>query len=174
MPDADLALAVRTVVFAAVGTAGQRCTTTRRLLLHSSIAEDFLQQLASAYKQIRIGHPLDEGILCGPVHSSTAVKAFQSALQAAQEQGGEIVCGGQTYTPTSKELEGGNWVQPTIVRYKSSEDVAIMQQETFAPILHVVTFDTLEEAIEINNSVKQGLSSSLFTKYAPLFSVCAC
>lgn len=163
MPDADLTLASRTVFFGAVGTAGQRCTSTRRLLLHSSIADVFLAQLQKAYSQVKIGNPLDDGVLCGPLHSSGAKEGYLTTLKAAQAEGGEILVGGEVHKPEAQELHGGNWVLPTIIRHKEAS-AKVMQEECFAPILHVATFETLEEAIAINNSVRQGLSSTLFTK----------
>lgn len=163
MPDADLTLASRTVFFGAVGTAGQRCTSTRRLLLHCAIADQFFEQLQKAYGQVRIGDPLESGVLCGPLHSSAAKDGYLATLKAAQQEGGQILIGGEPYKPEAQELRGGNWVLPTIIRHDKSS-VKVMQEECFAPILHVATFETLQEAIEINNSVRQGLSSTLFTK----------
>ncbi|GAA5852668.1 hypothetical protein JCM8547_002583 [Rhodosporidiobolus lusitaniae] len=165
LADANLPLAVRATTFAALGTAGQRCTTTRRLFLHNSIADQFLSSLVAAYKTItssKMGDPLEPGILVGPLHSKAAVEAFQKAVQLAKEQGGEVLVGGEVLSMKA-ELAGGNWVQPTVIRVRDVEKATIMKQETFAPILYVTTFDTLEEAIELNNSVKQGLSSALFT-----------
>ncbi|KAK9900146.1 NAD-aldehyde dehydrogenase [Cystobasidium minutum MCA 4210] len=162
LPDANLDLALRTVLFGAVGTAGQRCTSTRRLFLHESIAEDFVEKLAKAYKQVRIGDPLEEGTLMGPVHSQTAVDAYNQCLEDAQRLGGKLVSGGKKYKHSNEGLNGGFWVEPSIVFYGAAHPET-MEEETFAPILHVATFKTLEEAIELNNKVRQGLSSSLFT-----------
>ncbi|GAA5975997.1 hypothetical protein JCM10908_005351 [Rhodotorula pacifica] len=166
LPDANMQLALRATTFAALGTSGQRCTSTRRLFLHSSIAPHFLSSLTSAYKRItseRMGHPLDSNTLVGPLHTRDAVKRFENAIETARQQGGEILAGGKV-VEMQGELSGGNWVEPTIVLVKDVEQCQIMKQETFAPILYVTTFDTLEEAIALNNSVEQGLSSSLFTK----------
>ncbi|GAA6014212.1 hypothetical protein JCM10207_006133 [Rhodosporidiobolus poonsookiae] len=165
LPDANMALAVRATTFSALGTAGQRCTTTRRVFLHSSIADSFISSLVSGYKSIsstRIGDPLEQGVLVGPLHSPMAVEAFKKSVATAKEQGGEVLVGGNVLSMTGG-LEGGNWVEPTVILVKDVEKVKVMKQETFAPILYVATFDTLEEAIELNNDVPQGLSSALFT-----------
>ncbi|MFT4976959.1 MAG: aldehyde dehydrogenase (NAD+) [Myxococcota bacterium] len=154
-PSADLDLALRGVVFGAVGTAGQRCTSTRRLLLHESIAEDFTRRLVAAYKQIRIGDPLAEGTLMGPLIDNLAVKDYLGAIEEIKSQGGEILCGGAVVD------RPGHFVEPTLV--KATTDMAICRHETFAPILYVFTYGTLDEAIAIQNDVPQGLSSSIFT-----------
>ncbi|GAA5915544.1 uncharacterized protein JCM6883_000287 [Sporobolomyces salmoneus] len=165
MPDANMQLALQAITFSALGTAGQRCTTTRRLFLHSSIAPHFITSLVDAYKSVskRMGHPLDPNTLVGPVHSADTVKRFGSAIAKIKEQGGEVLIGGKK-VEMKGELAGGNYVEPTIVLVKDQETFPMMKEETFAPILYVSTFDTLEEAIELNNSVAQGLSSSLFTQ----------
>jgi aldehyde dehydrogenase (NAD+) len=156
MDDADLELAVRATLFAAVGTAGQRCTTLRRLLVHSAVVDKVAGRLAEAYGQVTIGDPLEPGILMGPVISEEAIEQMMSAIEIAREQGGEVVTGG-------RRIDGdGYFVEPTVVRVP--KDATITQQETFAPILWVVEFDTLEEAIEIQNGVTQGLSSAIFTE----------
>lgn len=153
--DADLDIALRAVVFGAVGTSGQRCTSTRRLFLHESIAEAFTARLVKAYGSIKIGNPLEEGVLCGPLIDEDAVRMFEDAVAQAVAQGGEILAGG-------KRLSGeGAFVQPTIIRGRP--DMPIVQHETFAPILYVFTYKSLEEAIQWQNGVDQGLSSSLFT-----------
>ena len=156
LDDADLDLALRAVLFGAVGTAGQRCTSTRRLILQRGIAARFVDQLQRAYASVSIGDPLDEGTLMGPLISREAVEQYVEGLAEIQRQGGHIVCGGQVLGDGS-----GFFVQPTIVRSKSS--MAICAEEIFAPILHVFEVDTLAEAIELNNAVPQGLSSGLFT-----------
>src|SRR5690554_806687 len=156
MDDADLELAIRAVLFAAVGTAGQRCTTLRRLLVHRAIADKFVDRLKDAYSQVRIGDPLDEGTLMGPLVSEAAVEQMMTALEAAREQGAQIVTGGKALD------RPGYFVEPTIARI--GKDAPIVQEETFAPILWVIEFDTLEEAIEIQNGVSQGLSSAIFTQ----------
>lgn len=152
---AELDLAVPAIVFGAVGTAGQRCTTTRRLIVHESRYEEVLTQLKHAYAQVKIGNPLDQGILMGPLIDQASVKRFEEALREVQREGGEIVYGG-------KVLPGpGHFVQPTLVRAQAHWP--IIQRETFGPILYVLPYRTLEEAIEIQNQVPQGLSSSIFT-----------
>jgi len=156
MDDADLELAIRAVLFAAVGTAGQRCTTLRRLLVHRAIADKFVDRLKDAYSQVRIGDPLDEGTLMGPLVSEAAVEQMMTALEAAREQGAQIVTGGKALD------RPGYFVEPTIARI--GKDAPIVQEETFAPILWVIEFDTLDEAIEIHNGVTQGLSSAIFTQ----------
>jgi aldehyde dehydrogenase (NAD+) len=156
MADADLDLAIRAVVFGAVGTAGQRCTTTRRLILQSPIHEPFLERLTAAYRTVRIGDPLAESTLMGPLVSSDAVSEYEHGLAEIQRQGGEVIHGGKVLVDG-----GGYFVEPTIVR--SRADMPICREEIFAPILHVFAVDTLEEAIELNNAVPQGLSSALFT-----------
>ncbi len=153
MPDADLELALRGCLFAAVGTAGQRCTTLRRLFLHRSIAGPFREKLVRAYRQVKIGDPLAPGTLMGPLIHARAVSQYEAAIQAIRQQGGEVLYGG-------RRLEG-NYVEPTIAR--SRADMPIVAEEVFAPILHTIEFDTLEEAIEANNAVPQGLSSAIFT-----------
>ncbi len=159
MKDANLELALGGVLFGAVGTAGQRCTTTRRLLLENDIADDFISRLVKAYEQVPIGNPLEDGTLMGPLIDADAVKSYQEALSAVKEQGGEILCGGELYKQPNAEQ--GFYVKPTIVRAR--HDMPIVQQETFVPILYVLTFDSLEEAISIQNGVQQGLSSAIFT-----------
>ncbi|XP_058108632.1 aldehyde dehydrogenase family 7 member B4 [Magnolia sinica] len=156
MDDADIQLAVRSVLFAAVGTAGQRCTTCRRLLLHESIYQNVLDQLVGVYKQVKIGDPLEKGTLLGPLHTSASKENFVKGIQVIKSQGGKILVGGSVI-----ESEG-NFVQPTIVEI--SPTAPVVKEELFAPVLYVMKFQTLKEAIEINNSVPQGLSSSIFTR----------
>ncbi len=160
MDDANLDLATRAIVFGAVGTAGQRCTTTRRLLVHEAVAEQLTERLVRAYKQVKIGNPLEEGTLMGPLIDQASVEVMQKALATAREQGGKIVYGGGKLTGDA--YPGGRYVQPAIVR--ASADMAIVHEETFAPILYVVPFATLDEAIRIQNDVPQGLSSAIFTE----------
>lgn len=154
-PSANLDLALRAVLFAAVGTAGQRCTTLRRLFLHQSIAGDFTERLVNAYRSVRIGDPLDESTLMGPLISSQAVDAMMMTLQVAKDQGGSILTGGERIN------RPGYFVEPTIVR--ATHDMPVVHQETFAPILYVMSYESLDDAIEWNNEVPQGLSSSIFT-----------
>jgi aldehyde dehydrogenase (NAD+) len=152
---ADLKLAVPAIVFGAVGTAGQRCTTTRRLIVHESRYDELVDRLLAAYRQVRIGDPLEPGILMGPVIDAAAVQNFESALAEVKVSGGEILFGGRVID------RPGCFVEPTIVRARN--DWPIVQRETFAPILYVMTFRTLAEAIAMQNAAPQGLSSALFT-----------
>ncbi len=154
-PSADLSLALGGIVFGAVGTAGQRCTTTRRVFLHEDIAEDFTARLVHAYRQIRIGDPLSSETLMGPLIDEDAVSQYEEAMVAIREQGGEILTGGQRVD------RPGSFVQPTLVRARP--DMAICQHETFAPILYVFTYRDLDDAVRWQNDVPQGLSSAIFT-----------
>ena len=154
---ANLDLTTKAVTFAAVGTAGQRCTTTRRLIAHESIVDDVVARLTRAYSTIRIGDPLKEGTLVGPLINAKAVEGFEHAIKTAIDQGGTLVTGG-------KRIAGpGNFVEPAIIRAPASNRLPISQEETFAPILYVFTFKTVAEAIAMNNAVDQGLSSAIFT-----------
>jgi len=155
MDDADLKLAMSAVLFGSVGTAGQRCTTTRRLIVQKGIASGFVDKLKSAYTKVRIGDPLDESTLMGPLVDGGAVQDMMDALAQAKKEGGEILCGG------GKIDRPGHFVEPTLVR--ANRDMKIWRDETFAPILYIFEVDSLEEAIELHNDVPQGLSSSLFT-----------
>jgi aldehyde dehydrogenase (NAD+) len=154
-PSADLALALRAVVFSAVGTAGQRCTSLRRLIVHESIAAEFLDTLTRAYDSIPIGDPWEPGTLMGPLINERAVEAMTTALQAAKAQGGTVVRGG------ARLDRPGHFVEPALVRADPS--MPIVGEETFAPILYVMTYRELDEAVAIQNGVAQGLSSSVFT-----------
>jgi len=158
MDDADLTLAVRSILFASVGTAGQRCTTARRLFLHDKVHDQFLSSLKAAYEQLgqKMGDPLDTNTLIGPLHRPSSVELYKNAIAKAQEQGGKIITGGKVKTDRP-----GNFVEPTIVSI--AHDAPIVHQETFAPILYVSKVPDLETAIKYNNEVAQGLSSSLFT-----------
>ena len=153
MNDANLDLALRASLFGAAGTAGQRCTTTRRLFLQRGIAERFTAMLLAAYRQIRIGDPMDPATLMGPLIDRAAVNMMQAALVKIQEQGGEVLRGGRDL--------GGCFVEPAVVRAHAG--MAIVREEVFAPILYILEFDTLEEAIAQHNDVPQGLSSAIFT-----------
>jgi aldehyde dehydrogenase (NAD+) len=153
---ADLELAVRAVVFGAVGTAGQRCTSTRRLIVHKSISEDLVERLVAAYQQVRVGDPIDESTLMGPLVNESAVQEMMEALEVIRQQGGKVVTGGNRLSDV-----GDCFVEPTIVR--APGQTPIVCEETFAPILYVMEYDTLDEAIELHNGVPQGLSSSIFT-----------
>jgi aldehyde dehydrogenase (NAD+) len=152
---ANLDLVVPALVFGAIGTAGQRCTTTRRVLVHSSRLAELERRLVNAYGQVRIGNPLDPQTLMGPLIDSGAVQRYQAAMVAAREAGGEVLCGG-------KVLPGpGNFVEPTIVRAKNEWD--IVQTETFGPVLYLIPVDSLEDAIAKQNASAHGLSSAIFT-----------
>ncbi|GAB1595528.1 L-piperidine-6-carboxylate dehydrogenase [Lysobacter claricitrinus] len=157
-PTADLKLAIPAIVFGAVGTAGQRCTTTRRLFVHESIYDDVLAKLVTAYRQVetKIGDPTDPSNLMGPLNSRDGVQAYLDAIAAAKAAGGTIATGGTALD------RPGNFVLPAIVTGLTN-DAAIVQHETFAPILYVMKYSTLDEAIELQNAVPQGLSSSIFT-----------
>uniref|UniRef100_A0A8C5U0U0 aldehyde dehydrogenase (NAD(+)) n=1 Tax=Malurus cyaneus samueli TaxID=2593467 RepID=A0A8C5U0U0_9PASS len=155
--DADLNLVIPSALFAAVGTAGQRCTTARRLFLHESIHDEVVTKLAKAYAQVRIGDPWDSDTLYGPLHTKEAVKMFLDAVEQAKQQGGSVVCGGKVIN------RPGNYVEPTIVT-GLPHNAPIVHTETFAPILYVLKFKEEEEVFAWNNEVKQGLSSSIFTK----------
>jgi aldehyde dehydrogenase (NAD+) len=152
---ADLDLALRAVLFAAVGTAGQRCTTLRRLIVHESIADQFVTRLAAAYESIKPGDPWEDGVLLGPLIRESAALQYLAAVETAKQQGGQVVCGGKRFD------RPGNYVEPTIIRMP--RQTAIVHHETFAPILYVLTYHTLDEAIALHNDVPQGLSSAIFT-----------
>ena len=154
-PDAKLDLALRAILFAAVGTAGQRCTSLRRLFLHKDIVEGLLAKLTKAYGSITIGDPLEDGILMGPLVNQAAVEAHFAALDKVKEQGGEILVGG------GRVDRPGFFVEPTIVKAHPGMD--IVRHETFAPILYVFEYGDFDEAMAMHNSVDQGLSSAVFT-----------
>ncbi len=156
MEDAKLDLAVRAILFGAVGTAGQRCTTTRRIIMHKDIAQELTDRLIKSYKQVSIGNPLDGGTLMGPLVDKTAVDEMMVALVQIKKEGGEILTGG---TKIDRE---GFYVEPTIV--KMPTQTPIVKEETFAPILYLLEVDDLEEAIEMHNDVPKGLSSAIFTE----------
>lgn len=157
---ADLDMALRAVVFSAVGTCGQRCTSLRRLIVHRSVAEQLLQRLRSAYGSLQIGDPFSESVLVGPLIDERAFEQMQLAIQRALEEGGELICGGDRVTVPDREE--GIYVNPAIIRI--SPTVEVVRQETFAPILYMMEFSTIDEAIDIQNSVPQGLSSAIFTR----------
>lgn len=155
-PSADLDLAVRAIVFSAVGTAGQRCTSLRRLIVHQSVKDDLLPALQKAYETLSVGSPLEEKTLIGPLIDEEAFNNMQEALNNAQKQGGKILIGGEQV-----DLKGGYYAHPALVEMPEQSDV--VYHETFAPILYVMTYKTFEEAIEMHNAVPQGLSSCIFT-----------
>lgn len=152
---ADLDLAVRAIVFGAVGTAGQRCTTTRRLLIHESRYEELVGRLVKAYAQVHIGNPLEPNVLMGPLIDQVAVEGYRAALDEIKREGGDILYGGHVLN------RPGYFVEPTIVRAQNRWPV--VQRETFAPILYVMPFQTIDEAILMQNDVPQGLSSAIFS-----------
>ncbi|MBI4775901.1 MAG: aldehyde dehydrogenase family protein [Deltaproteobacteria bacterium] len=158
-PSADLDLAVRAVLFGAVGTAGQRCTTTRRAIVHKDVFEAFSKALEHAYRQVPIGNPLDEGILMGPLIEREALVAMQNALETIERQGGRVLYGGEELSGDA--YKGGAYVTPCIC--EAGPDLPILKEEVFAPILYLIPYETLEEAIHIHNNVPQGLSSAIFT-----------
>lgn len=166
--DADLAIALQGVLFAAVGTAGQRCTSTRRLLLHKDIAPQFKAKLLEFYDSaspsttLKMGDPLNPDTLIGPLHSETSVVNYEKAIEGVLSRGGKLLSKRSGRIESSKVVEGGNWVYPVVMEPKM--DDPCWREEVFAPVLYVAEFETLEEAIKINNAVPQGLSSSLFTK----------
>jgi aldehyde dehydrogenase (NAD+) len=156
MDDADLDLATRAIVFGAVGTAGQRCTTTRRLFIQRGVSRRLVERLLSAYETLRIGDPLEKGTLIGPLVSRDSVERYRRALAEAATQGGEVLCGGVL-------SRAGNFVAPAIVRAPAHASFPIAWEETFAPILYVFEVGDLDEAIAAHNAVPQGLSSAIFT-----------
>ena len=158
-PNADLSIAIPAVVFGAVGTAGQRCTSTRRLIIHESIYETVKERLVKAYKQLRIGNPLDENNHVGPLIDTKAVEAYQSAIEAVKQEGGTMLVVSEVLY--GEGYESGCYVKPCIAEVKP--DFRIVKHETFAPILYLMSYSTVEEAIAIQNDVPQGLSSSIFT-----------
>lgn len=156
---ADLNMALRAIIFGAVGTAGQRCTTTRRIIVHEKIYDEFLKKLIKAYKQLKIGNPLDEENHVGPLIDVEAVEAFNVALERLKKEGGKILFGGKMLS--GKGYESGCYVKPAICEARNY--YKIVQEETFAPILYVMRYGKLSEAIAMHNDVKQGLSSAIFS-----------
>src|SRR5699024_2492697 len=155
---ANLDIAVPAVVFGAAGTAGQRCTTTRRLLVHESVADEVVRRIATAYRSLQVGDPSTEGVLVGPLVNRAAAERMAEALDRARAGGGELVVGGDRV-----EVDGcgGVYVRPALVRMP--EQTPVVEAETFAPILYVVGYRDLAEALELHNAVPQGLSGSIFT-----------
>ena len=158
-PSADLDLAVRAILFGAVGTAGQRCTTTRRIIVHESLRDTLVERLTTAYAQVPVGDPADAGTLMGPLINARAVADMEAALQAVQAEGGKILWGGGKLG--GKRYPGGCYVQPCIVAAR--HDMKLVHEETFAPILYVLTYGKFAEAVAWHNEVPQGLSSAIFT-----------
>ena len=157
-PSADLDLVVRAVLFAAVGTAGQRCTSLRRLIVHDSIGDRLVARLVDAYGRVKIGNPLESGTLVGPLIDERALDAMEAALAEARAQGGKVHGGGRATVPG---CEGGAYVNPALVEMPSQSE--LVRRETFAPILYVLRYRELDEAFRLHNAVSQGLASSTFT-----------
>jgi len=157
-PSADLDLALRGIVFAAAGTAGQRCTSMRRVIAHSSVADELVQRIAKAYSGLPVGNPFDDGTLVGPLINQAAYDRMQASIARAVEAGGELVAGGERVDVAG---DGAFYVRPAVVRMPAQSDV--VREETFAPLLYVMDYDGLDDAIAIHNDVPQGLSSSIFT-----------
>jgi aldehyde dehydrogenase (NAD+) len=158
-PNADLEMAIRATIFGAVGTAGQRCTTTRRLIVHTSIFDTVKERLIGIYKNIRIGNPLEPGVLVGPLIDKDAVAAMQKALKEVQKEGGKLLFGGEVLS--GGLFDTGTYVRPALV--EAENHYHTVQEETFAPILYLIRYETLDEAIAFQNGVRQGLSSAMFT-----------
>jgi aldehyde dehydrogenase (NAD+) len=159
-PSADLDLTIRGVVFSAAGTAGQRCTTMRRVIAHSSVTQELTERLVDAYARLPIGNPMAEDTLVGPLIHGKAQEAMASAVTQAQSEGGKLVAGGERVLAT--EAPDAFYVEPAIVTMPSQ--TPIVRAETFAPLLYVLTYDDFADAVALNNDVPQGLSSSLFTR----------
>lgn len=156
LADADLDIALRAIAFGAVGTAGQRCTTTRRLIVETPVASDLEKRLITAFQSVKVGDPLDDDTLLGPLIDEDAVVRFEEAIESVLRQGGEILCGGRRID------RPGHYVEPTLVR--ATPEMKIVGEETFAPILYVLRAHDFDNAIRIHNEVRQGLSSAVFTR----------
>jgi aldehyde dehydrogenase (NAD+) len=170
-PSANMDMVLPAILFGACGTAGQRCTSTRRIIVHESVREELVSRLAKAYEGVRIGNPLDENTLMGPLVTRGAVADMQNAIERVKAEGGKIVYGGEPLE--GDEYPGGHYVKPCIAAVKN--DFSIVQEETFAPILYIIGYgskdaspreavDEVVEAIELHNDVPQGLSSAIFTE----------
>ncbi|HEX4383976.1 MAG TPA: aldehyde dehydrogenase family protein [Myxococcales bacterium] len=155
--DADLDLAVRAITFGAVGTAGQRCTSTRRVFVQKGVKAKLIEKLLAAWRTIRIGNPMEDGVLLGPLVTKAAVQKFAKAVETARQQGGEVRFGGKVLD------RPGNFVEPTLVLAPAHEKFPIAWEETFAPILYVFEIEDLDDALKAHNAVSQGLSSAIFT-----------
>lgn len=156
MEDADLDLVVPAILFGSVGTSGQRCTTTRRIIVHKNLADKLKESLVNSYKQIKIGNPLEDGILMGPVVNENTLLDMENAMTKLKEQGGNILIGGERHLDKT-----GFYINPAIAEVPGN--IEIVRHETFAPLLYIMTFENIEEAISLHNDVPQGLSSSMFT-----------
>jgi aldehyde dehydrogenase (NAD+) len=161
-PSADLDLAVRGIVFSAAGTAGQRCTTLRRLIVHSSVADELVDRIVNAYRQLPIGDPAADGTLVGPLIHETAYRDMVGALEQARADGGEVFGGERRRLEGEAGDENAYYVAPAVVRMPAQ--TAVVHNETFAPILYVLTYDEIDDGIALNNEVPQGLSSAIFTQ----------
>ncbi len=159
-PEADMALVVPAILFGAVGTAGQRCTSTRRIIVHESMRSELVERLLAAYKQVNIGNPMESGTLMGPLIDTKAVDTMMTAIATIKQEGGEILCGGEKLE--GQQYASGCYVTPCIASARN--EFQIVQDETFAPILYIIGYKTLDEAIHLHNDVPQGLSSAIFTR----------
>src|ERR1051326_4939244 len=157
-PSADLEMAVQSIFFGAIGTAGQRCTSTRRVIMHESVASKVRDKLIAGYKSLAIGNPLDRKTVMGPLVDKNAVDAVQDSIQRLKDEGGEILYGGDRLT-----VPGGCYMKPCLATAKP--DFEIVQHETFGPLLYLLTYRDFDEAIGIQNGVPQGLTSSVFTNH---------
>ncbi len=162
MPDADLKLATRAVLFGAVGTAGQRCTSTRRLYCHNDVKDEITKRLVEAYAGISIGDPADAGTLMGPLIHDGAIQDMARAIESAVKAGGTVLTGGLPGIARFQD-QSGHFVEPTVIDMPADPIPGVVREETFAPVLYVMGVDSLEQAIELNNAVDQGLSSAVFT-----------
>ena len=160
-PEADLEMALRAVVFGAVGTCGQRCTSTRRIIVHDSVYEDFKDRLVAVYENLPIGHALDEKTLVGPLVDRWAVDTYLAAIEKVKAQGGKLLIGGEVLT--GEGYESGCFVTPSIAEVENDYD--IVQDETFAPLLYMIRYSEFDEAIRLHNDVPQGLSSAIFSTH---------
>nr|WP_321485262.1 aldehyde dehydrogenase family protein [uncultured Draconibacterium sp.] len=160
-PEADLEMALRAVVFGAVGTCGQRCTSTRRIIVHDSVYEDFKDRLVAVYENLPIGHALDEKTLVGPLVDHWAVDTYLAAIEKVKTQGGKLLIGGEVLT--GEGYESGCFVTPSIAEVENDYD--IVQDETFAPLLYMIRYSEFDEAIRLHNDVPQGLSSAIFSTH---------
>jgi aldehyde dehydrogenase (NAD+) len=159
LEDADLEMAARAIAFGAVGTAGQRCTSTRRVLVQKGVKDALVKRLLELYSAVNIGHPLDPNTLMGPLTDADAVQRVMDSMEAVKANGGEILCGGERVQPEG--CEGGHYMTPVIATAKN--DWEVVQEETFGPILYIIEVDDLDEAMVLHNDVPQGLSSAIFT-----------
>jgi aldehyde dehydrogenase (NAD+) len=158
-PSADLDMAAQSIFFGAVGTAGQRCTSTRRVIIHESVADKVREKLLAAYKTVPIGHPLEEKTLMGPLIDSHAVDAVMHSIERLKDEGGEVLYGGERLD--GEKYPGGCYMTPCLTNAKP--DFKIVHDETFGPLLYLLTYRDFDEAIAINNGVPQGLTSAIFT-----------